>query len=268
MNIARDLYYFLIELSWKKFFFLIFFVFLLINTVFGTLYYLNNHALNLAAPTWWDCFFFSVHTFSTIGYGVVYPVSFIANILVTLEACLGLTSTAIITGIVFAKFSKPKSRIIFSKNILINTINNKRVLTFRVGNSRANDLVDAEMVVTALIDEVTPEGIKIARLKDLKLQRQRTPFFSLSWMLFHEINEDSPLFHLVNENSIDSKLITIITLLIGHDGTFSQTIYAKNTYSPEAVIFNKYFVDVVHKNNKGLNQVDYSQFHHLKEKSV
>ena len=140
MNIARDLYYFLIQLSWKKFFGLILFLFLLINIIFSNFYYFSPNSLNIQHPSWWDCFFFSVQTFSTIGYGVISPQSFAANIFVTFEAALGLISSAIITGIVFSKFSKPKARILFSKNILIQTINHKKVLSFRVGNHRANDL--------------------------------------------------------------------------------------------------------------------------------
>lgn len=264
MNIARDLYYFLIQLSWKKFFGLIFFLFLFINIVFASLFYLSPKALSLASPSWWDCFFFSVQTFSTIGYGVISPQSFLANIFVTVEAALGLISTAIITGIVFSKFSKPKSRILFSRQILVQTINKQKVLSFRVGNHRANDLIDVEMILTALVQEVTPEGIQIARMKELKLQRNRSPFFSLSWMIFHTLDESSPLVKLIQNNEVDESLISISALLIGHDGTYSQTIYAKNLYDKKDFVFDRYFEDVVSKDKNNKNIVDYSKFNHLK----
>ncbi|PIP89901.1 MAG: ATP-sensitive inward rectifier potassium channel 10 [Bdellovibrionales bacterium CG12_big_fil_rev_8_21_14_0_65_38_15] len=264
MNIARDLYYFLIHLSWKRFFGLIFFLFLFINIFFANLFYFAPNSLNLENPSWWDCFFFSVQTFSTIGYGVLSPQSFLANILVTFEAALGLISSAIITGIVFSKFSRPKSRILFSNNILVQKINNKKVLSFRVGNQRANDLVDVEMIVTALIQEVTEEGIKIARMNELKLLRNRSPFFSLSWMIFHPLDEHSPLSKLIENNQVDSSLISISALLIGHDGTYSQTIYAKNMYSKEDIVFDRYFEDVINVNKANMNVVDYSKFNQLK----
>ncbi len=264
MNIARDLYYFLIKLSWKSFFGLILFLFLFINIVFASLFYFSPNALNIGTASWWDCFFFSVQTFSTIGYGTLSPQSFLANIYVTFEAALGLISSAIITGIVFSKFSKPKSRIMFSKNILVQTINGKRVLSFRVGNHRANDLVDVEMIVTALIQEVTSEGIKIARMKEIKLHRNRSPFFSLSWMIFHSLDENSPLSSLINSNQIDSSLISISTLLIGHDGTYSQTIYAKNFYESKDFVFDRYFEDVINLDRSKKNVVDYSKFDQLK----
>lgn len=264
MNIARDLYYFLIKLSWKKFFGLIFFLFISINTLFASLYYIVPNALSLQSASWWDCFFFSVQTFSTIGYGVLSPHSFFANILVTLEAAMGLISTAIITGIVFSKFSRPKSRILFSKQILIQTMNNKRVLSFRVGNHRANDLIDVEMIVTALIQEKTPEGVQISRMNELKLQRNRSSFFSLSWTIFHELDEHSPITKLINNQEIDSSLISISALLIGHDGTYSQTIYAKNYYDRSDFVFDRYFEDVISPNKFNQNIVDFSKFSELK----
>lgn len=257
---TRDFYFFLMELTWPRLFLLIVLAFIVINIIFGTLYFQSPSSLSMSDKTWWNCFFFSVQTFSTIGYGTISPISFYANILVTIEAALGLISSAMIAGIVFAKFSRPKARILFSKPLLINNYHGKRVLNFRVGNSRANDLVDTNITITALIEERTPEGVLLRKMSDLKLDRSRSSFFSLSWTVFHVIDETSPLFGII-EPEPHISIIAFTTLLIGHDGTYSQTIYAKHTYYPEDIMYDRYFVDVIHQQPDGRMAVDYNKFH-------
>lgn len=262
--LMRDIYFFLMINSWTKVFIIIFFAFILINILFGSLFYLLSNSLSVSDPSWWDCFFFSVQTLSTIGYGAVSPLSFEANLIVSIEAGLGMLFTALVTGIVFSKFSRPSSKIMFSKPILVNNHNSKRVLTFRVGNTRGNDIVDASIIVSALIEEISPEGTKLRRIQELKLERSRSPFFSLSWVVFHTIDESSPLFNLINNNSINSKLVSIACLLTGHDGNYSQTIYARHSYFPEDFVFDKYFKDVLTNISDRSIAIDFQYFHTLK----
>ena len=259
---TRDFYFFLMELTWPRLFLLILACFFMINIIFGSLFFIDPLALSTNDKSWWNHFFFSVQTFSTIGYGTISPISFYANILVSIEAALGLISSAMITGIVFAKFSRPKARILFSKPLLINNHNSKRVLSLRVGNSRANDLVDTNLTITVLIEEKSEEGVYLRRMKDLKLERSRSPFFSLSWTIFHIIDETSPLYNLIDTRA-DSSVIAFTALLIGHDGTYSQTIYGKHTYYPDDLIYDKYFVDVIEIKPDGSLIIDYNKFHQV-----
>jgi len=263
-SLMRDIYYFLMIQSWSRVFFLVFFSFIFINIIFGSLYYLFPNSLSLSDLTWWDCFFFSIQTLSTIGYGAISPASFSANIIVSIEASIGLLFTIFATGVVFSKFSRPLSKIVFSGPILINSHHGKKVLTFRVGNMRGNDIVDATIVVSALIEDNSPEGTSLRSIKDLKLERSRSPFFSLSWVLFHVIDEDSPLFELIQSNNIDSKLISIACLLTGHDGNYSQTIYSRHSYFPEDFVFDSYFKDVLTNLPDRSIEIDFQHFHSLR----
>ena len=261
--LMRDIYFFLMINSWTKVFSIIFFIFILINVIFGSIFFFLPNSLNASEPSWWDCFFFSIQTLSTIGYGSISPVSFEANLVVSIEAGLGMLFTALVTGIVFSKFSRPSSKILFSKPILVNHHNSKRVLTFRVGNTRGNDIVDASMVVSALIEEVSPEGTKLRRIQELKLERARSPFFSLSWVVFHVLDESSPLYSYIDSDSIHSKLISISCLLTGHDGNYSQTIYARQSYFPEDFFFGRYFKDVLTSRSDRSIEIDFQYFHAL-----
>ncbi len=261
--LMRDIYYYLMINSWSRVFCIILFAFISINALFATLYFYLDNALSAPYFNWWDCFFFSVQTFSTIGYGAISPVSFQANLLVSLEAAVGLLFSALVTGIVFSKFSRPSAKIVFSRPILINNHHSKRVLSFRVGNTRGNDIVDASLSVSALIEEISPEGSSLRRIKELKLERSRTPFFSLSWVVFHVLDESSPLFDCFNSNSIDSKLISIACLLTGHDGNYSQTVYSRYSYYPEDFVFDKYFTDVLKNLPDKSIEIDFQYFHSL-----
>ncbi len=260
----RDIYFYLMVQSWIKIFIFIFLIFIAINIAFGSVYFFLPNALSMTNAGWWDCFFFSVQTLSTIGYGVMAPTSFYAHLVVSLQAGFGLLFTALVTGIVFSKFSRPSSKILFSKPILINNHNSQRVLTFRVGNTRGNDIVDASITVSALVEELSEEGTVLRRIKELKLERSRSPFFSLSWVVFHIIDESSPLYDLIKSNSIDPKLVSIACLLIGHDGNYSQTVYSRHSYYPENFMFDRHFKDVLTNLPDRSIEIDFEHFHSLK----
>jgi inward rectifier potassium channel len=142
----------------------------------------------------------------------------------------------------------------------LTTMNGKQVLVFRLGNARGNEIVEASINVSVLRDEVSAEGHHVRRLHELKLQRQRTPVFTLTWVVFHDVDEDSALFGVdwsVPERTIDRFIIT----LIGHDGTYGQTTYARHNYFPEDVRIKERFVDVVDQLEDGRLMVDYQRFH-------
>lgn len=259
-NFKDDLYYFLLGTSWIKLFFIVLLIYLILNFIFGLCYLFIPNSINNSSPSIFDAFFFSVQTFSTIGYGALSPTGQLSNFIVSIEAVIGLIYSALTTGIFFAKISKPSAKIRFSKNAIINRFNNINKFTFRMCNTRGNDLVEAKVDVSVLVDEVTKEGIRIRRIKNLPLERSFTPFFNLTWSIYHQINENSPLYRFEeNEN-----LLAIIVTLTGHDGTFSNTIYGRHIYTPDLIVQNKYFEDVMQDTEKGI-MLDYSKFDLLKE---
>jgi inward rectifier potassium channel len=259
----KDLYFFLVDTSWRKLLAIIFGVYFILNLFFASLYWIVPGSLSGAQSTplgFWDCFNFSVQTIATIGYGVLHPHSAYGHFLVMMESAIGLFGLALMTGLIFSKFSHPKAGVLFSNVMTIHPRFGKNTLTLRVGNIRGNDVVDAAIHLTVLQDEITPEGDHLRRVKDLKLERHQTPFFSLSWTVTHVIDENSPLFG-IDWTKPQFQLIGIMATLIAHDGTYGQTIYARKFYAPDDIYPHHRFVDVIHQMEDGRLMVDYDQFH-------
>ena len=262
-SVKRDLYYYVLETSWPRVFVLFFTFYLASNLGFALLYYaIPNALLGKETLSFMDTFYFSVQTMATIGYGALSPQGHLANLLVTIEAAFGLIGVAVITGLVFAKISKPHAKIRFSRNILISPFEGISCLTFRMGNLRGNDIIEANITVSALIDEVTPEGQKIRRVHDLKLKRSYTPFFNLTWSLFHPIDEESPL---KDFESIKDYLQAISVTVTGHDGTFSNTVYSRYLYYPEDFLWGRYFKDIITTHQNGAVEINYNYFDDISE---
>jgi inward rectifier potassium channel len=212
--------------------------------------------------SFWHAFVFSVQTFSTVGYGTFSPFSNWSHIFVIIESILSVFVTALLTGLIFSKFSRPNARIIFSKNILINNFDGKRTLMLRMGNLRANQIAEAQVRMMVLKSFKTAEGQTIRRQIDLKLVRSLSLFFALTWSVMHIIDEDSPLYKVTAEDFIDQN-IEIGVSVIGYDASFSQSIHANGIYAPEDVVFEKYFQDVFETQNGKVVSLNYQKFHEL-----
>ena len=258
----KDFYFFLMEGSWLRVMATFGFIFLVLNLFFAGLFVLQPDSISTSRPnSFIDAFFFSIQTMSTIGYGTMSPVSTYGHIMVSFEVIIGLVSVALLTGLIFAKASRAKASIMFSKNIILTKRHGKNILMFRTGNARGNDVVDAGISLHLLVDDFSPEGDHIRRIKDLKLSRSRSPLFTMSWTIMHEIDEDSPLF---NKDIIgDPSIITFIVTLTGHDGTYGQTIYARHMYNSSDIEKDVQFVDVISQMPDGRFMVDYSKFNSL-----
>ncbi|MGE4170611.1 MAG: ion channel [Candidatus Margulisiibacteriota bacterium] len=258
-----ELYVILLGASWWQVLLLLGLAYLLINAGFALLYLLHPGSITMTVEgSFWEAFFFSVQTMSTIGYGVLAPASFYGNCLVTLESAVGLLGVALVTGLTFAKISRPRAAVVFSKPIVVANYHGKPTLMFRVGNARGSEIIEAVMSVSVLQDELSPEGQHLRRIHDLHLVRSRTPFFLLSWTVMHVIDEKSPLWGIDWEKP-DLSFISIAATLVGHDAAYSQTTFARHMYLPEDVEPNRQFVDVIHQLTDGRMMIDYTKFHEL-----
>jgi inward rectifier potassium channel len=208
-----------------------------------------------------DAFYFSVQTFATIGYGFLSPNSDYSNIIVVIEAAVGIAGVALITGLMFTKASKPRPGIIFSKSVTINTMNGKPHLIFRTGNTRQNDVVSAEIMVAVLRDEVLSEGQRVRRMYDLNLVRSKSPFFGLTWLIMHEIDEQSPFYGVRTNEDIAKRILSMTCVLTAHDSTYGQTVYSRHAYFPDDFHVGRKFVDVLAQMPDGRTMVDYGKFH-------
>ena len=167
---------------------------------FWDLFYLQKGSIsNVTENRFLDCLSFSVQTFSTIGYGSLSPATPYADFLVTLEAFVGIVYLAIVTGIIFSKASAPKSSIIFSNVMVIGRHRDMPVLAFRLGNATGSQIVSAEMKLTALIERKLKDGSTFRDLVNLKILRDQTPLFLMTWTVFHPLDEFSPLRGLLED---------------------------------------------------------------------
>jgi inward rectifier potassium channel len=256
-----DLYHFLLKTTWLRLVALFVALYVILNALFALAYMAQPGAIENARPgSFFDAFFFSVQTMATIGYGKMTPVSAFANVLVSIEALFGLLGFAMATGLIFAKFSRPTSRVLFSRVAVIAPRDGVPSLFFRMGNERANLVVEAQLGVTLLRNEVTAEGERIRRIYDLKLQRARSPVFTLSWTAIHPITPDSPL-HGQTAESLAKVEALIVASFRGLDDTFSQDVHARHTYAFDQIVWGGRFADIIGLDDDGRRVIDYARFH-------
>ena len=254
-----DLYHAILTAPWWAFFVGIAAVFALVNTFFALLYMGDPHGI-AHARGFWDYFLFSVQTIGSANYTVMIPKSVYANVVVSIEAFFGILNLAIVTGVVFARFSRPFARVIFSQVAVVTPFDGVPTLMFRAANQRANQILNAQVSVSLARQVTTKEGLVMRRFEELKLVRSRTPLFGLSWTVMHAIDESSPLHGTTAEQLLVSQ-VEIIVLLSGTDDTLSDLIYARHSYLPEEILWHRRFVDVLDLTPSGRRVVDLRHFH-------
>jgi inward rectifier potassium channel len=177
---------------------------------------------------------------------------------------MGMLGLALVTGLFFAKFSRPTARVLFTKNAVVHLQSQVPSLMFRMANERTNRIVRADLTLHLLRNEVTPEGQYLRRFHDMKLVRPSTPVFGLTWLAVHPINEQSPLFGHTQE-SLQALEAEIIASFAGIDDTLIQTVHAQHSYLPEEILWNSTFEDVFVTQPGGERIIDYSRFHQVKK---
>jgi len=237
-------YHALLTMTWPRFLGIVAGSYLAVNALFAWLFVLcGREALGGMSSVrsgghFLRTFFFSVTTFATIGYGNVYPVSEAANWLVTIESLLAILGVALLTGIVFARFSRPVAMLLFSDTAVVAPYQGKSGFMFRITNARSNQLMELEAKV--LYSRLDGMG---RRYDQLKLERTRVVFFPLSWTIVHPIDEQSPLWGKSHEDLVDEDSEFDI-LMSGIDETFSQTVHARSSYKPMEIEFGKKFANI------------------------
>ena len=269
-QVFSDLYADLMQASWPRLIIVFMTTFLVINTVFAIAYYaLSNlwpgETIQNARPgDFLDYFFFSVQTLATIGYGGMIPRGIVANILVTMEAVTGFTFYAVMTGLVFAKFSRPTARVTFSKHAVINDDLGERHFILRMINDRGNRIVDAEASLFLMRDDTLPDGTVMRRYYDLPLTRSRVPIMQLSWSVMHRIDKESPL-HGETHDSLYQCNAEIIVSMTGLDESLSSSIHTRFSYMSEDIHFDRSFEGILKRREDNTLEVHYDKIHDLKE---
>jgi len=258
-----DLYHVLLIASWPRLVLIVAACYVAGNSFFALGYLLDRGGIDHArAGSFRDAFFFSIQTMATIGYGQMVPHSLFANILVTLEALVGVLGFALMTGLVFAKFSRPSARVLFSRVAVITQWDGCPALLFRMANARGDQIVEAQVHLVLARDEFTPEGESFRRLHDLELIRHQHALFTLTWTAVHPITARSPLAG-ATPASLAAADTEIIVSLIGFDEIFSQTVHARYAYTARDLVWGARFVDVLTRLPTGQRRIDHPRFHDI-----
>ena len=260
-----DLYHNILTVSWPWFFVQLAATFGVTNLVFAMLYALDRNGIANARPgSFADSFFFSVQTLGTLGYGVMSPRTLYTNLLVTVESFAGILLISLFTGIIFARFSRPMARVLFSKLAVVAPFDGVPTLMFRTANQRGEAIMDASVVVTLARQYTTLEGVTMRRFQELKLMRSNNSLFALSWTVMHPIDQDSPLYGLTPEDmaALDME---IVVMLNGLDEILADRIYARHAYWADEIVWNHRFVDVISVTPAGDRMLDLTLFHHTRE---
>ncbi len=264
-HLLSDFFHMILKAKWGVVVAIVLVVFLLLNCGFAGLYLLTPNSIENARPdSFVDAFFFSVQTMATIGYGYMHPKGIFANFLATVEALLGLLGFALASALMFAKFSRPTAKIVFSEHALISVRNQKPILIFRLANERNNQIIEASMNLTMMKTEMTLEGERLRTFHDLKLLRSRTPVFALTWQVVHVIDENSPLFGL-DKNSLALLEPEFVVTFSGVDDTYSQNVYVRHSYLFDEILWGRRFEDIFSRNERGLGVIDFKKFHQSRE---
>src|SRR2546423_3761780 len=248
---ALNPYHTLLTMSWPRFLGVVTLFYVATNVVFaiaflmcgpGALSALSDVGLH---NTFLRAFYFSVETLATIGYGNVSPAGVAAHTIVTVEALVGILGTALITGLVFARFSRPTAQIIFSRAAVIAPYRDATAFMFRLVNGRSNQIVElsCKVLLARFEDE---DGQSIRRFYPLELERDRVVFFPLSWTVVHPIDESSPIYGLT-EDDLRRSNAEFLILLTGMDETFSQMVHTRSSYTADNIIWNARFANVFNR---------------------
>ncbi|HVP54644.1 MAG TPA: ion channel [Candidatus Eisenbacteria bacterium] len=240
-------YHALLTMPWWQFFAATAALYLLVNASFAFAYLacgpgaLGSATAGMEHHTYLRAFFFSVQTLSTIGYGQIIPIGTAANSLVTLEALVGLLGFAIVTGLLFARFSRPTAKVLFSRHALIAPYQGITALEFRVANARSNELIEVSAkVLLSRFEDV--DGMRTRRYYPLQLERNSVVFLPLTWTVVHPIVESSPLLGATPQSLRESQS-ELLVLLSGFDETFSATVQTRTSFIPDEVLFGYRFAN-------------------------
>lgn len=211
-----DFYVWLLRARWPTVVAILASAYIGINLMFGLLFLAGGDCFGLRDSSAFDAVMFSVQTFATIGYGGMSPTTTWAHGLVATESFVGILFAGMATGLMFARFSKPTARVAFARNALITPRNGRPTLQIRMANERRSEILQASVQVFALVDETSAEGQHLRRFYPLKLERDTSPLFTLSWTVLHPIDEASLLWGLTPE-TIGDHLVAIAVNVAGVD---------------------------------------------------
>jgi inward rectifier potassium channel len=248
-------YLYVVSIGWWQFFGLVFAAYLLVNTIFASIYYsigpnaLQGHGEEDTYGRFLSAFFFSAHTLTTVGYGNLAPNGTASNVVASLEAMVGLMGFAVATGLLFGRISRPSAKIGFSTNLLVAPYQNGTSMQFRIVNLRPNMLMELEANVLLMTVD-GPPGSLSRSYNRLTLERDRVYYLPLTWTIVHPIDANSPL-HGKTPADLERLQAEFLILIKAYDDTFSQTVHARSSYRYDEMVWNARFTTAFHIDEGG-----------------
>lgn len=238
-------------------------IFIILNALFAFLYWLGDEPIaNVAGNEPLGLFYFSIETLATVGYGDMHPQTHYGHFIATVEIFTGMSFLAVMTGLIFARFSRPRARFIFAKHPVVTVHQGQPTLMIRIANARNNTISQATARLWLIRMETTVEGYELRRYHELLLDRREHPMFALSWSIFHTIDETSPLYRMTAADlaAVDASLTLNVS---GVDDSSAQHLYARRLYSHEDIRWNYRYRDITSTSKEGKLVIDYSVFHEI-----
>ncbi len=259
----RDPYHLAVGLRWPHFILGVLAAELLLNLFFGALYALRpGSVMNLPAGSFAHAFFFSIETLATVGYGVMAPLTMYGHVVSSIEIVVGMGFTAITTGLLFVRISRPRHPMVFARNAVVTSYNGKPALMLRVGNARATPLTNARAELSALVTEHTEEGQIYRGIRQLRLQRAGTPIFAMTWTLIHVLDETSPFSGYDAERMIGEQ-VRLFLSVEGRDPVLAASVSAMQDYDADDIAFGRRFAQSVTTGADGRITADLRRLHDL-----
>lgn len=257
INRWDNTYFNLVTMPWRKFVLLVLAAFVVMNSFFALLYCaIGIEHLNGATPgdfmqNFTQAYFFSSQTLTTVGYGHISPKGLTTNILASLQSFLGLISFALVSGLLYGRFSRQRAKIVFSENLLVAPYRGGQGLMFRMGNARRSEILEAEVQMILAVNQRVDDDISLERrFYNLELEISRVAFFSLSWTIVHALDERSPVFGFTAQELQDAHA-EFMVMVKGTDEANHQTVNARRSYTADEVLWNARFQPVISRNGRG-----------------
>ena len=252
----RDPYHFIVTMTWPEFFVFLVASEFIINSLFALLYTaVPGCVANVRPGSLIDAFFFSIQTLATVGYGSMVPATLYGHIVSAIEIICGMIYTAVVTGVIFIRFSKPKAKIVYADRPVVTRHNGVPTLMIRIANGRTHMLTDATVQLTMLLQELTPEGHQFRRAQYLDLVRPQFQLFALTWTLMHKIDEKSPLYGRSQETLIHDDVRFVLSLE-ARDPALSAQVHDLKSYDARSIAFGMRYSDAVSRDEDGRTVAD------------
>ncbi|HYX46801.1 MAG TPA: ion channel [Sphingomicrobium sp.] len=259
-----DPYYWLMEVRWPAFIASVVAFFLLINLLFGLIYAAMPGSVANAEPgSLYDAFFFSVDTLATVGYGNMYPASRLGHGVAAIEILIGLFFLATVTGLVFARFSRPRHGLLFSRYAVVGRYGGRKALMVRVAWTRSFPLLDAMAQLLWLEDVQHPDGKTFRRLRELELERSHNPIVGLGWNLIHVLSDDSDILRALEAG--ESVLLT--ASVSGTDMLLASPSHSVQRYGRDDILRDHEFAEIISHDDHGI-WLDLTRLHQVQPIAV